>query len=809
MASIFSQPATFDIGYESPVVDKSSSVFSSIGTSLMQGLDTALTENKRNAPSYSEKQDLLDQKTLATYTRGVQDIWNKVGTGAVSEQAGRLELRTYRTLFAREGVNVTGEAFDLVTSDITGLSETRIDFTEDQILINELSETQDGQGAIGFARAILEKRGEDFGDESVAKFIRVQLQEQEALIRMKFEFESKDVAQDILFDREYTNTIQPAIQSFRTNTDTMVSYLEDKGVVVTEEMIADQYSNYLTIRDSILSSIPSTVESTLRAGLDQQLKNIDDFFVGLGLEKIDGVIAFRKGRAVYDLQDKTKIILQSLNLNNDAASNIIASKITDREYKLSGIDYSEITRLVGDVSKLPSFQPENLIREETIVAGSLSETYSRTRSFLETDAQVALADLDDAKGTARKYLGEATAQLYESMTNEEAFQSVATYSKLLKGYDKTNLKDNPSLIEGAYSTAVGLSLGVESINFEEDVVSTKGLMSIFSGNVPRLLDLLESNDPVKGAAARELLFGSLATAKVQYDRRYATEIKDQAIVFNKNTKRFETDLRKSDKGTEEDKTKLTNMLNEFYDGDVLLAAQDNFAKVIEAEQIKRETQQVSRRRDFTPPNLLFEQVLQSSVENVLRLADIRTSSTYLTKFANLISPQTYKDFINDQEQRLGFTPVGDTSQPIVNISVPQIDTSNVDTSNNSMTGNVDESTITNSVEAPTVSSDTQGAEVINDAVVSPIEPAPKDNPISVSRWFINSAVMKNGTKILDLIKEEQKNLATPDDIRELILEEISNNKDFYRKAIQEYLKSEEVPVGSWYKNLDGTVFQLK
>ena len=370
------------------------------------------------------------------------------------------------------------------------------------------------------------------------------------------------------------------------------------------------------------------------------------------------------------------------------------------------------------------------------------------------------------------------------MTNEEAFQSVATYSKLLKGYDKTNLKDNPSLIDGAYSTAVGLSLGVESINFEEDVVSTKGLMSIFSGNVPRLLDLLESNDPVKGAAARELLFGSLATAKVQYDRRYATEIKDQAIVFNKNTKRFETDLRKSNKGTEEDKTKLTNMLNEFYDGDVLLAAQDNFAKVIEAEQIKRETQQVSRRRDFTPPKILFEQVLQSSVENVLRLADIRTSSTYLTKFANLISPQTYKDFINDQEQRLGFTPVGDTS-------------------------NVEGSTVTNSVETSTVSSDTQGSEVINDAEVSTIEPAPKDNPISVSRWFINSAVMKNGTKIIDLIKEEQKNLATPDDIKELILEEISNNKDFYKKAIQEYLKSEEVPVGSWYKNLDGTLFQLK
>lgn len=158
-----------------------------------------------------------------------------------------------------------------------------------------------------------------------------------------------------------------------------------------------------------------------------------------------------------------------------------------------------------------------------------------------------------------------------------------------------------------------------------------------------------------------------------------------------------------------------------------------------------------------------------------------------------------------------FESTSTLNQPVVNNSVSSIGTSNVDTSNNSMTNNVKEnkSTITNSSEAGTISSDNQGAGVASDAVISPTEPAPKDNPISVSRWFINSAVTKDGTKILDIIKEEQKNLATPDEIKELILEEISNNKDFYKKAIQDYLKSEDVPIGSWYKNLDGSVFQLK
>ena len=35
------------------------------------------------------------------------------------------------------------------------------------------------------------------------------------------------------------------------------------------------------------------------------------------------------------------------------------------------------------------------------------------------------------------------------------------------------------------------------------------------------------------------------------------------------------------------------------------------------------------------------------------------------------------------------------------------------------------------------------------------------------------------------------------------------DRGLYKKAIQAYLKSEEVPIGSWYKNLDGTLFQLK
>ena len=106
---------------------------------------------------------------------------------------------------------------------------------------------------------------------------------------------------------------------------------------------------------------------------------------------------------------------------------------------------------------------------------------------------------------------------------------------------------------------------------------------------------------------------------------------------------------------------------------------------------------------------------------------------------------------------------------------------------------------------PNVSSDNQGAGVAPNVVSSPTEPAPKDNPISIAQWLLNVSTMKDGTKFSDFIAKAKKDLATSDEIRELIIEEIKNNKDFYTDSITNYIKSSDILVGSWYKNLDGSL----
>ena len=70
MASVFS-PSEFNIGFEQPVVDRSSTVFSDIGSSLMKGFDTAATASikaaKANSPTYSQTKDENEKLMLAKY----------------------------------------------------------------------------------------------------------------------------------------------------------------------------------------------------------------------------------------------------------------------------------------------------------------------------------------------------------------------------------------------------------------------------------------------------------------------------------------------------------------------------------------------------------------------------------------------------------------------------------------------------------------------------------------------------------------------------------------------------------------------
>ena len=273
----------------------------------MEGLDTgiraSIAADKRDSPSYSEEKDLMERKSLAAYTQGVKDIWGRVQTGELNNQAGVLQLRSLRTSFASKGVDVTSEAYDLVTSDITGLSEERVQFTDNQILINDMMSTPEGQAKITSAMLSLKGKEIDPNEANIA----AQLRETEL---KAVRFNEINVATDLDFVAN-EGVFKETLTDFRNKTKDMVTYLEEEGVTITKEMFQNQYSEFLDLKLLINSKIPGTVETSLRAGLDKQFEQMDKFFKGMGLEEKNGAITFREDQTVYDLDIKVKTILNA------------------------------------------------------------------------------------------------------------------------------------------------------------------------------------------------------------------------------------------------------------------------------------------------------------------------------------------------------------------------------------------------------------------------------------------------------------------------------------------------------------------
>ena len=758
MASVFS-PSEFNIGFEQPVVDRSSSVFSDIGSSLLKGFDTAATasirEAKANKTTYSQAKDENEKLMLAKYSTGLGDIWNDPD---YSEAQKRLLTNTFKLSFFKSGVDASGDEFQQVDQLITGETGENLQFSDNELIIEDLKKTPEGQAEIMLARFELDASNVIQSTDSIVGVLRrkeaIALQYDNIVVDNDVDF----INAEPLFRQKLTD--------FMANTKYQVEALEKEGVVITEQMLAGAYSQFVSIKLDLLSKIPGTVTSAKRSGIDSLLETTDELFKGLGLKEENGAIVFNRDQSVYDLQGKAKAIIAALEMENTAPSNLLALQISQSNFQLDPVTFANLTTKMQDL-QIIDLQPKAFVEAELIVSDSLTKTFNNVRDFLNpydplADPSVSEIRIDQLdKEKALSLLPEDKQAQWKALDNTQAWKLFNFLATSSKGFNSNNIREDKDgkLTQGLYTNLIGLSLAFETVDFKTDPSSTLGIKEGINANLPRLLNILESVDPIKGESARSMLFRSLATSKVQYDARIATQQNQTPIIFNKQTGSFELDENKMVGNSKENRI-VKSIVRDYYGGDLIAALKDSFRDAMAKKEY---------RNLFMGGQSRAMQITNTNFKSVSELADLMATSTYLTKFADSISPESYKSFFADAER------------------MDKI----------------------NSVEAPTVSSDTTGAEVINDAEVSTIEPAPKDNPISVSRWFINSAVMKNGTKIIDLIKEEQKNLATPDEIKELILEEISNNKDFYKKAIQAYLKSEEVPVGSWYKNLDGTLFQLK
>ena len=439
MASVFS-PSEFNIGFEQPVVDRSSTVFSDIGSSLMKGFDTAATASikasKANSPTYSQTKDENEKLMLAKYSTGLGDIWNDPD---YSEAQKRLLTNTFKLSFAKSGIDISGSEFNQVDQLITGDTGENLQYSDNELIIEDLLKTPEGQAEILLARLELDSSDLIQSTDNIVNVLR----RKEAI---ELQYNNIVVDNDVDFTAAEPQFRQK-LTDFMTTTKHQVEVLEKEGVVITEQMLAGAYSQFVSIKLDLLSKIPSTVTSAKRSGIDSLLETTDELFKGLGLKEENGAIVFNRDQSVYDLQGKAKAIIAALEMENTTPSNILAIQITESNFQLDPATFASLTNKMQDL-KIIDLQPKAFVEAELIVSDSLTKTFNNVRDFLNpydplADPSVSEIRIDQLdKEKALSLLPEDKQAQWKALDNTQSWKLFNFLATSSKGFNSNNIRED-------------------------------------------------------------------------------------------------------------------------------------------------------------------------------------------------------------------------------------------------------------------------------------------------------------------------------------------------------------------------------
>ncbi len=365
MASIFQPILQSQITPERPV-ELASPIASlaKLGEGIVGGLtrakDEADREARRNAPTYSQIKDERESGALADYTTGLQNLEQL--KGQISETAYNERLRKLNTGYLQY---IKDPSFVAARETITGLPDTLIGRTDTELLLNDLRKTPTGQGEIAFAVQQLQADGLEPTSEAVASIINQREANRLAVANI-------EVGDQLSFQQN-KKAIFDFINMFTQDTQNSVFALQEAGIPISASMVQDRYTDYLTLKQGIEAKI-------IRAPLAQKedvlksLQRTEDFFVQLGMTKVDGEIKLLN-KDELQVTDKVKSFVSILNQSEDGADVALALKLMDQNYRPDAFTYEMLTDRVGALGTETPVTADWITEADIVVTNDLIGTY--------------------------------------------------------------------------------------------------------------------------------------------------------------------------------------------------------------------------------------------------------------------------------------------------------------------------------------------------------------------------------------------------------------------------------------------------
>jgi hypothetical protein len=548
---------------------------------------------------------------LAQYTTELQDLYDKRDT--TGDTAFQVELGKLNTRYAKQGIDVTGDAFKKTRFDITGTPEEISTITPTQKIFNDLSVTPEGQAKLTIADAQfrVENDGRTPTQDELVAFIVAEETNKVAFEQLKVRNELEYAAA--------APQLQLQVSNLAKQFNASLTVLEENGLRVDDPaLLQESYLRYQAERTRVVNKIPLGLPDR-----DQKIKDLfqvtDQFFSDLGIDQGEFK---RMSKDQLDLKRKAMVAVEMLNAKGDAASAMLATGIFSRNFEMTPDQQDLVIMALGEEALVNTTTP-GWITDAGIV---ISNDMITVAQQLTTVGAQTLRTAAGAEEALTNLVGQESADLWASLSSEKAWKDLTTNSGVFKGFDRNAILTGEVPSDIPYQFAFKLSMALKTIDFENEAVSFGGLRSAVDSNLPGVLDALEARDPEKGQAARSLVWLSTGKAARQYEAQITAEEQRFGMVFNPNTRKYSLDF--ATVADSNVKQLIERAVNEQYGGDIIRAVDDKFSKVTEAQATRSGAALKGAMISALP-----------SVDEMKRVLDLRNSAVYLDSLSRKIEPE--------------------------------------------------------------------------------------------------------------------------------------------------------------------------
>lgn len=614
MAGIF-RPEVY---YERPVeMTSAASTLFDLGAQLV----------KSAAPTAAERRAASDSKALSGYAQEVDDIQQKLASGQLSQAAASAAFRKVDIDYLSKGIDISGPEFKAARSSITGRAEEDFGLTENEILLNDLRSTPEGQSELIYAAGSLQAKGivNPSEDQIAAEYFNRQ--------NRKLALEDSTVIDQFTF-RQAKPAMLDRISLYNQDLQTSVKTLTDAGVSITAPMVQNEYLRFLNLREQLVSRIPANVPEADRAEVEKQLGRTEEFFKQLGMSVQNGEVQI-VGRDELALTVKIQTYVKALAESTNAADNILAMQIMEDGYKVDPVQFGLIESRFAALDTAIEFPDMDQVLSQDILG-----TYS---AFAAAEVDTGI-DIDKATQGAISLVPEDQREMWLGMSNADGWKATKAFGAVSKGWSPQAIQSG-KMLDGAFNNLAGLALSFESIDINQEPVSFNGVRSEVSAELPRIIRDIKAIDAVRGSALEAMMFRSLVTQKVAYDKRIQSDEKAIGIVFDPNRRVYNI----STNTTDPSKLATRFVVDNVYGGSLSAALQDKFKKVKVSDLPDFYTEGFDALATSGQVLTTFQSQANGAVseEDLRMILDMRSSSVYLSRLSSQIEPEQFQQARED------------------------------------------------------------------------------------------------------------------------------------------------------------------